>query len=125
MTPKSYYGPATGSNAEEIEKAKRVISDAKTILKSLTSNVELTGSPDSGESELNAGLGLVARLRDGKRYAPNHWSVMVEAANTIERLQRDNAQLQYALEQSELWVSKIADNLDQYIDTERDFLAGA
>lgn len=37
-------------------------------------------------SEFNVGLDVVSRLRDGNRYKPNHWTVMVEAADEIERL---------------------------------------
>jgi len=54
LTPASYYGPATGSDAEAIEKAKLVISDAKAILRGITSNVEFTGRV---AVPCNAGLG--------------------------------------------------------------------
>lgn len=51
--------------------------------------------PDETSS---VGSDVVDRLRDGDRYKPNHWSVMIEAATEIERLEAEIARLSLELQ---------------------------
>jgi len=54
---------------------------------------------------------IVQRLRDGKRYAPQHWTVMVEAANVIERLRNQlSAQSQKAGGEDE-WQQRMQEKM--------------